>query len=557
MKKFNEFYALNESGIQGMKDAVKEYKEAEIYFHMDTDGVTSALAMKEYLRQYGVKVIDAHIIQYGGQAYAIKHTKSGALPVLVDFAHSKPFFKIHTDHHDSQAGVVTKATSFKHARSNAETLSAEVSPTDVFTHTDIDLINTVDSADFLRKGVTPEMVSNSIFKIDPKKGGMENRFLMGFVVNRLLLAYKSKEITGTSLDGKTQHKDRNFLEALVLDCSPSLYSMYANIKHYIKNFTARVWNKSARKYEISGLATPEELSKNLFDYQERMKDYENLKVDDEYKIAVQYGGGKMFDPGAYDRYTIFKNYPDINFYSIVWPIGLIQVSCNPFKEKELSGIHLGDMAKDVMEDYKTALSKVWISIGSVKKEAEGDMEGLAKKLPKQGRKYDERVGFKFDDLKAFYTDMVYKYDPKIEGNFKLGVVKFDEDKHSAMRDIINKRYSELSPNQKKVLDSYKIKGWDLIMGNSGGHPSITNLQGWNYLKYAAPKVKEGLLTDTFGSDKYTDIMKFIQGKLIDHLKELINQNKSGDEVSAAGQSWGAGAVAESFMKKFDDFDEEI
>jgi len=55
---------------------------------------------------------------------------------------------------------------------------------------------------------------------------------------------------------------------------------------------------------------------------------------------MQYGGGTMFDPGSYDRYVPFKNYPEASFICLVWPMGLVQVSCNPFKEKELKDVHL-------------------------------------------------------------------------------------------------------------------------------------------------------------------------------------------------------------------------
>ena len=42
------------------------------------------------------------------------------------------------------------------------------------------------------------------------------------------------------------------------------------------------------------------------------------------------------DNTPYLVYTPFKNHPDADFLCIVWPMGLIQVSCNPFKEKKLN-----------------------------------------------------------------------------------------------------------------------------------------------------------------------------------------------------------------------------
>ena len=52
------------SGIQNIKKLAEKYKQAEIYFHIDLDGVTSAIAMKEYLKRNGITVIDVHKINY-------------------------------------------------------------------------------------------------------------------------------------------------------------------------------------------------------------------------------------------------------------------------------------------------------------------------------------------------------------------------------------------------------------------------------------------------------------------------------------------------------------
>jgi hypothetical protein len=112
---------LNESGIRNIKALAKRYPMAKIYFHQDLDGVTTALAMKNYLEQHGIKVVDAEIIQYGDQEFSIKKQDADGdiMPVLVDFAHGKPMFVIHTDHHDTQAGVEQgTSTNFKTSRSN-------------------------------------------------------------------------------------------------------------------------------------------------------------------------------------------------------------------------------------------------------------------------------------------------------------------------------------------------------------------------------------------------------------------------------------------------------
>ena len=79
----------------------------------------------------------------------------------------------------------------------------------------------------------------------------------------------------------------------------------------------------------------------------KTKDSDKVYVDD--GIIVQYGGGSMFKPGSYDRYTPFKNNPGADFLVIAWPMGLVQASCNPFKgERELKGVNLGEIAQEVL-----------------------------------------------------------------------------------------------------------------------------------------------------------------------------------------------------------------
>ncbi len=55
---------ITESGIRNIRELSQRYKKAKIYFHQDLDGVTTALGMKYYLENNGIKVVDAEIIQY-------------------------------------------------------------------------------------------------------------------------------------------------------------------------------------------------------------------------------------------------------------------------------------------------------------------------------------------------------------------------------------------------------------------------------------------------------------------------------------------------------------
>jgi len=540
IKKYQNF--LNEEvGLKNISKIAKLYKTAEIYFHKDLDGVTSAIAMKEFLKNYyQIETVDCHIIQYGGLEYAIKHHKEGNLCVLVDFAHGKPMFHIATDHHDKQSGAEeTQSTYFKQTRSNVETISGEISYSDIFTHEDIELIKTVDSANFIANNIKPEDVQNAIFSPDRSVSPTKNRFMMGFVVNRLLLAYKNKRITTKSLDGKRNHINRNILEALTLDSTGSLYSMFNNLKNYINN--AKTNDKLGR------LATPEEITDNLNAYIDKMKNYKFIEdpstgevsdydptnwrhkkmldtgaqigkgvhFDEDYKIVTQYGGGSMIKPGSYDRYVVFKNNPEADFNCIAWPMGLLQVSCNPFKEKVLKEIHLGEIAKEVLAKHESILKKFYVSLESIKKEFETsqDWKAMAKA---EGDDY-EGVGFKFSDLEAFYKDCLYaKKDSKIVN------VNINEPE---LRVDMNTLFNDLTPDQKFYLSNIKIQAWELIIRNSGGHPSITNITGLNFLKY-----NKAALKMAYDTEKYVDVLKILAKDFVNVLKTKIDIAKEGGQV---------------------------
>ena len=223
--------------------------------------------MKKYLEDNGIDVVGSHIIQYGDKEFAVKKNDAtgDTMPVLVDFAHGKPMFVIHTDHHDRQAGAEdTKSTSFRPSRSNVETISQIVSPKDIFPSSDILLISTVDSADFAKYDISPDEVVNYLFRIDKDKSLQKNKMLLGLVINKLILAFKNKP---------------GFMENLVMKSNPSLMSILTNIKDWMKQTNA---------------PAPEELQKNAEAYKETMKGYP--KVED--NIIFQYGGGSMIKPGS-------------------------------------------------------------------------------------------------------------------------------------------------------------------------------------------------------------------------------------------------------------------
>jgi len=432
---------LMESGLRNITNLAKEYNKAEIYFHEDLDGITSAIGMKTYLRNYGIKTIAAHKIQYGPSEYAVPKPKNKVLAVLVDFAHGKPVMKIHTDHHEGQVGVEKgTSTSFVKTPSNAAYITQVLSPSDLFPTRDAKMINTVDSADFASQGFTPDDVMRIIFKVDKRKSGKINHQMMGFATNKIVLAHKGKP---------------NFLDDLVMQAKPSLISIY---------------NVAIKLAKESGYRPPEELESDQQGYIEQHKskiqrteqatpnDVKSLKSGNSLIVGstiVQFGGGTMNRGNLYDRYTPFKNHPTADFYTILWPMGLLQLSKNPFKGGK-NPYHLGDiMMKKVMPKFKSKMQKKEVTLDYIKWAFEND-----KKMN------SDSVGFTFKDLLALF-------EKELKG------LKGSDKWEGMIADITNKPYKYLSQKQKTILKKVSISLWDAVMTQSGGHKDITNISGLN------------------------------------------------------------------------------
>jgi len=467
---------IKESGLRNIKALAERYPKAKIYFHQDLDGVTTALAMKNYLEDNGIKVVDSEIIQYGDKEFAVKKedAKGDTMPVLVDFAHGKPMFVVHTDHHDSQTGVEgDTSTSFRPSRSNVATLSQIMSPKEIFPSEDVTLISTVDSADFARFGLTPDDIMNFVFKIQKDKSLQKNKMALGLATNKLLLAYKNKP---------------GFLEELVMTSTPSLLNIFQNI------------NRIAAE---RGFALPEEMAINQQNYIRRQKENPNVRYED--GIIIQYGGGNMMKPGSYDRYTPFKNNPDADFLVIAWPMGLVQASCNPFKkERELKGVNLGEIAQEVLAKWEDKLREKIIPLSTIKWVSETSI--------KEGS-----VGFTNADLEAFYGD-------------KIRSIEDGEQKMERLKEIMDTPSTELTDNEWAVLDRLGVPAWEMIQANSGGHKCITNISALNYFGRSKrpPQGKYKYNKDS-GDAPYVKFAKMIQAEFVNKLKEKIAESKSLNE----------------------------
>jgi len=468
---------LTESGIRDIKKIAKRYQMAKIYFHQDLDGVTTALAMKNYLEQHGIKVVDAEIIQYGSKEFAIKKIdgEGDIMPVLVDFAHGKPMFVIHTDHHDSQAGVEQgTSTNFKPSRSNVETISQIISPQDIFSQEDVETISMIDSADYAKHDIKPEQVIQYLFKIDRTKGFKENKKMMGLVANKLLLAFKNKP---------------NFLRNLVMNSKPSLQSILLNIKD---------------EMEKQGYAPIEQLLKNQESYIKSRKE-KGLTYED--GIISQYGLGPTMKAGGYDRYTPFITFPDAEFLVTGLPMGMVQASCNPYKkERALKGVDLGEIKNEVLEKFKPELEKEEVSFATLKRVSEMDTES-------------QSVGFTFKDFIAIYGNA-----SSLKMNGGPSLTKYLDETSKSL-------YKSMPAEERKPFNRVSVNGYDVIMANSGGHKCITNISGLNYLGRSKrpPEGKYRPKGDPSDDTPYIKFLKMLQRDFVETLKNKIKESKLSED----------------------------
>jgi hypothetical protein len=218
-------------------------------------------------------------------------------------------------------------------------------------------------------------------------------------------------------------------------------------------------------------------------------------------IIFQYGGGSMFKPGSYDRYTPFRNNPEADFLIMAWPMGLVQASCNPFKkDRELKGINLGEIAQEVIGRWEIQLKQKNVPLSTIKWVSETSVG-------------PESVGFTFKDFEALYGG-------------KFMVVDGGEEALDKVREMMEKPFDDLTENEVEMMDKININAWDLIQANSGGHKCITNISGLNYLgRSTRPpqgKYKYDSEKDDSPSVKFT---KMVANQFELVLKEKIQKSK--------------------------------
>jgi hypothetical protein len=263
--------------------------------------------------------------------------------------------------------------------------------------------------------------------------------------------------------------------------NPSLVNMYTVTKYLAKE---------------AGYRPPEELQAAMDKYvgvqQGKMRDsgdlndIKTLKTGDSMQfgeVVVQYGSSALMSPTVlYDRYVVFRNHPNARYLVMMWPLGLLQASVNPFI-KGKNPHHLGELAQKVMEKYKGSLMSTPVSLDYIKNVFEKKVK-------------EDSVGFNFNDFIALFE----KYAKGLDGRIEWKEI---------IKTITDKRYTDLTPREHNYLRKITVSAWDVVQAQSGGHPNITNISGLNFI-----------------GKGYVDMMKEMAMGIV---KEIMNRLKGDNQ----------------------------
>jgi hypothetical protein len=235
-----------------------------------------------------------------------------------------------------------------------------------------------------------------------------------------------------------------------------------------------------------GYVAPEDIMANQKAYIAAQKKNPNVKMVG--NTIVQYGGGSMFKPGSYDRYTPFKNNPDAHYIVIAWPMGLIQIAKNPFNPGK-NPHHLGDIAQKVMNKHRSKMQNTPITVDNIKRIFEMDIKKGDRKA----------MGFKVSDLFALFKS-------KIKTNKKV-----PREDWKRLAKVMNMPFRAMRREDKDFLGQFYVSFWDIVEAGSGGHKDITNISGLNFM-----------------GKGYVDFLKQLQN---DFAKEMSDKKlEEGEEI---------------------------
>jgi hypothetical protein len=192
---------------------------------------------------------------------------------------------------------------------------------------------------------------------------------------------------------------------------------------------------------------------------------------------------------------------------MAWPLGLLQVSCNPFKkERGLKGVNLGEIAQEVLGKWEGKLKEKNIPLSTIKWISETSVG-------------PESVGFTFKDFDALYGERFMFMDGGEETLDKI-------------KEMMERPFTDLSEEERSKLDKIGVNAWDLIQSMSGGHKCITNISGLNYLGRSKRPSTGPYRYDPEREDApYLKFLKMLAQEFRSKLQEKISQSKEETKIT--------------------------
>jgi hypothetical protein len=192
---------------------------------------------------------------------------------------------------------------------------------------------------------------------------------------------------------------------------------------------------------------------------------------------------------------------------MAWPLGLLQVSCNPFKkERGLKGVNLGEIAQEVLGKWEGKLKEKNIPLSTIKWISETSVG-------------PESVGFTFKDFDALYGERFMFMDGGEETLDKI-------------KEMMERPFTDLSEEERSKLDKIGVNAWDLIQSMSGGHKCITNISGLNYFGRSKRPSTGPYRYDPEREDApYLKFLKMLAQEFRSKLQEKISQSKGETNIT--------------------------
>lgn len=408
IEKMDEYFSKEEN----------KNKDGVIYFHVDLDGVISAIAMRELLAAYDIKTKRVQTIQYGDKENYVQDLGENEVGAVVDFAKNPTSSEFHLDHHDrQQEGSESKASLFIHAKSNAATINGLVKQKGgkAFNQSDAKMVSMVDSAEYAAQDLSPKEVVEQPLRIKDKS----KRQVV--LLDKLILSNKPRQAEDADFEGFPLE----LLEHLVMVSPPSFRSIYLTLskitkkggkikydgeevdfgktkdmknilqqsKNYVKQQEENIVKTNMRfVFDIAGgwVVKPKAISKVIKD----LSGGESTKIAN---VVIQNSGGFMGEKKengkkkgrAYNRYVPFLIHGSekIDFLIMIWKdLGLLQITKNPFKKQQgkINSLHLGQLVDDVMQNvFSKDLEQMTVSLKELKEQEEKSITRLFEKRIKK------------------------------------------------------------------------------------------------------------------------------------------------------------------------------